>query len=83
MGAVTEALQEIEEVRVRVRGHARRPAWTFVLRGPAGECELPLPLAPATLIDRLQQLPGFDNAALIGALASPREGEARCWTAAP
>jgi hypothetical protein len=42
---------------------------------------VPLEAAPEGFIERLQSLDGFDNMALVSALARPRDAEFICWRA--
>jgi hypothetical protein len=67
----------VRSVRLR-SGH--KP--DFVLQGPGGRSVVPLQLAPEGFIERLQQLDGFDNGALVAGLARPgRKAEFICWRA--
>ena len=54
----------------------------FVLRGQPGGCVVPQSHMPTGLLERLQTLPGFDNEALIRAMASTEEASFVCWSAA-
>ena len=53
-----------------------------MLQAKHERCVIPLREAPDDLIDRLQDLDGFDNSALVAGLAHPRaEAEFICWRA--
>lgn len=61
---------------VRIRnGHE------FVLLTRSGRQLVPVREAPDGFLERLQELPGFDNGALVSALARPRAVEHVCWRA--
>jgi hypothetical protein len=76
-----------------VRGEDGRVSWDdlrtvrirdgadFVLRSRDGRCVVPVWRAPDGFLERLQELPGFDNGALVSALARPRDVEHVCWRA--
>jgi hypothetical protein len=51
----------------------------FVLKSRGGRCVVPLRLAPDGFLEQLQALPGFDNGALVSALARPVQAEFLCW----
>ena len=64
---------------VRLRGGRSAD---FVLQSSDGRSVVPLTLAPDGFIERLQELEGFDNGALIAGLARPgAEAEFICWRA--
>lgn len=53
----------------------------FVLIGEGGTCIVPhSDPGCASLLERLQRLPGFDNEALIEAMGSPQAGRFVCWS---
>jgi hypothetical protein len=59
---------------VRIRhGHE------FVIQTGTDCSVVPLREAPPGFLEELQELPGFDNGALISALARPRGVERVCW----
>lgn len=52
----------------------------WVLRGRTGECHYPMGAAGENeMLERLQQLPGFDNDAVIQAMMSAENAEFICW----
>jgi hypothetical protein len=57
----------------------------FVLAGEDGTgCVVPQGAPESTrLLERLQRLPGFDNAALIRAMSSTEEARFVCWRRSP
>jgi hypothetical protein len=63
-------------VRVRAGGSAE-----FVLHGRDGACIVPLRLAPAGFLERLEALPGFDYEPVISVLAPLHQAERVCWHA--
>ena len=65
--------------RVQLRGGRKA---RFVLQAKNTRCEVLLREAPDDLIERLQDLDGFDNSALVAGLVHPRaEAEFICWRA--
>lgn len=75
-------LGDVEEVLI-CASHGGPQGDPFVIRlgGAAFERCLPLGRTPLGFVQRLQSLPGFDNAALIEALAVRRDAEVVCWSA--
>jgi hypothetical protein len=77
------AWADLREVRI-----VSRPAPTlsegvvFELVGESATLCVPRPEATQDLIDRLQELPGFDTEALIEAIGSTGEATFVCWRAA-
>ena len=56
----------------------------WMLRGTGGGCAVPSETDGVTgLLARLQQLPGFDNGAVIRAMGSTDAAEFVCWRRAP
>jgi hypothetical protein len=71
---------DLRAVRIRRTPGARGPQDVeFVFHGAGSVCAVPLRLAPEELIERLQQLPGFDNLSLIEALSTPGAADFVCW----
>lgn len=72
----------LQEVRI-----VTRPAPTlsegvrFELRDATAMLSIPRPEATQDLIDRLQELPGFDTEVLIEAIGSTLDAEFVCWQA--
>jgi hypothetical protein len=55
----------------------------WVLHGRGGGCVVPQEAEGSNaLLERLQQLPGFDNAAVIRAMGSTENARFPCWKAA-
>ena len=77
-----EAVDWAELRAVRVRSSAGDPPPSgveFVFHGAGTICAVPLDLAPEGLIERLQALPGFDNARLVEALSTVGAADFVCW----
>jgi hypothetical protein len=74
-GAEEVTWAELRAVRVRGDGD-------FVLWSRERRCVVPVKLAPGGFLEQLQALPGFDNEALVRALAGRGEAEYVCWRAA-
>ena len=74
-------LSELEQVRVMTTDDGPYAEDVFfVLIGAAQTgCVVPQGAMPDQLLERLQQLPGFDNAALIQAMSSTDNAEFICW----
>jgi hypothetical protein len=52
----------------------------WVLRGNRGSCRVPHSAdANGVLLERVQQLPGFKNEAVIAAMSSPTRASFTCW----
>ena len=52
----------------------------WMLRGTRGNCRVPQEAdGSGALLDRLQQLPGFDNEAVIAAMSSTANASFACW----
>src|SRR5215468_155234 len=77
---VTLRWDDIREVRVRTTADGPFAEDVFFLiEDGAGRLTLPQSTVPTHLLDRLQHLPGFDNAALIKAMSSVEEAEFLCY----
>jgi hypothetical protein len=69
--------------RVGLRMVRIRNGREFVLQTLGGRRLVPLSEAPPGFLEELQELPGFDNGALVSALARPRDAEHVCWRRGP
>lgn len=77
---VSWAELSVVEVYTNDTGPWGTDVW-FVLRGRDGALAVPQgATGDSELIDRLQKLPGFDNAALIEAMTCTDNRVFRCWT---
>ena len=62
----------------------RFPDTFWLLVGKVGGCAIPWgATGEADLLERLQQLPGFDNSAVIGAASEATDARRTCWEQAP
>lgn len=62
----------------------RFPDTFWLLVGKVGGCAIPWgATGEAQLLERLQQLPGFDNTAVIGAASDSTDARRTCWERDP
>ena len=81
-GTVLEAVRWDALREVRVMTTSQGPFVDdvfFVLDGGAYGCVVPQALAPEGFVERLQELPGFDDEQLIASMTSTSEAEFVCW----